>query len=250
MSTLINHRTISTASNSKFFYSLKTLVSSIHKHSNNFIDKIFIYDIGLSQDELNEISKWSKCVIIKYPPTFKIEIESRAYKCYARWHATTHSYSSLYVDAGVMLLQSIENIFEIIEKEHIFLVGDTHLNKDFTHRDCINIMNASDKELNDTQLSSGVFGHKIGGKYQHIIDEAWVFAQNRSCISGNQDNHRHDQSIYSILASRYGCKKYDIDTYAYWTDHSRNLNTAIECGALIFVHRNGHHDFTGLKLSI
>jgi len=102
------------------------------------------------------------------------------------------------------------------------------------------------KELEDTQLSSGIFGYKIGGRYQNMIEEGWIFGQNDLCVAGDSQDHRHDQSIYSILASRYGCNKYDIDIYGYWTDHNRSLATAIENDATIFVHRNGHWDFDGL----
>lgn len=241
------NRTISTTANSKFFYSLKTLISSIHKHSLNDIDQIFVYDLGLSKDELKEISGWAKCSILEYPDTINTKPESRAYKCYARWHAKKHSFSNLYLDAGVMLLKSVNNIFEIIDTEDIFLVGDKHLNKNYTHDECIRIMEATQEELEDTQLSSGIFGYKIGGKYQNMIEEGWIFGQNDQCVAGDSQDHRHDQSIYSILASRYGCNKYDIDIYGYWTDHNRNLATAIENGAVIFVHRNGHWDFDGLR---
>ena len=241
------NNTVSTVADNKFFNSLKTLVASLHRYDVKFLDQIFIYDLGLSQEQLQEISQWNKCSILNFPDTIDKNPTNRAYKCYIRWHAKKHSLNNLYLDAGVMSLQSIRSIFEIIEKEDIFLVGDKHINNDYTHDTCKNIMQATKRELDDKQLSSGVFGYKIGGKYQNMIEAAWIFAQDKQCILGNEQNHRHDQSILSILASRYGCKKYDIDKYGYWTDNNRNLSTAIENNSIIFVHRNGHWDFNGLQ---
>ena len=108
-------------------------------------------------------------------------------------------------------------------------------------------MDASDEELNDTQLSAGIIGYKKDGKHQHIFDKAFEYSKIKDCIVGDENNHRHDQSIYSILMSRYGINKQDIDIYGYWTDWNRNLQTAKENGSIIFVHRRGHHDVSGLK---
>ena len=38
-------------------------------------------------------------------------------------------------------------------------------------------MQATKKELDDKQLSSGVFGYKIGGKYQNMVEAAWIQAE-------------------------------------------------------------------------
>ena len=59
-------------------------------------------------------------------------------------------------------------------------------------------------------------------------------------------DHRHDQSILSILTHRYNCPRQDIDIFGYWTDWNRNLNLALELGSVIFAHRRGHNDKTNL----
>jgi hypothetical protein len=146
-----------------------------------------------------------------------------------------------------MALKSIKEIFDIIEDEDVFCVGDSHLNKNFTKDSCIQIMNATESELNDVQLSSGIIGYKVGGRYEKLFDEAFELSKIKGCVVGDEQNHRHDQSVYSILASRYNVKKQDIDVYGYWTDLNRNLKTAIDIGAVIFVHRRGHYDNTELK---
>ena len=66
------------------------------------------------------------------------------------------------------------------------------------------------------------------------------------CIDGYESNHRHDQSVLSILASRYKCKRYDIDRYGYWTDINRNLEKALENNSIIFAHRKGYTNHNDL----
>lgn len=238
---------IVTASDSKYFNSLATLVASIHRESFDLVDQIFVFDLGLSEHDRSVASKWSKVSVVDYPSDVNSDVKDYAFKCYSIYWAKDKSKNVFWLDAGAMALKPIDKIFEIIENEGIFMVGDIHLNKNFTHDKCIEIMNASDSEMNDTQLSAGILGYKSGGPFQSLIDEAYKFSKIKDCISGNDQNHRQDQSIYSILASRYNCKKQDIDMYGYWTDGSRNLNKAREIGSTIFVHRNGHWDFNGLK---
>jgi hypothetical protein len=89
-------------------------------------------------------------------------------------------------------------------------------------------------------------GYKSNGKYQHIFDESYKLSLIPGCLDGNQENHRHDQSILSILTHRYDCPRQDIDIFGYWTDWNRNLNLALELGSVIFAHRRGHNDKTNL----
>jgi hypothetical protein len=148
----------------------------------------------------------------------------------------------LWLDAGACALRSLEPIFNVIESEDIFLVGDVHINKNFTHKRCVEVMNATEEELMDNQLWSGLVGFKSDGKYSRIITEGWNYSQIEGCVDGFEDNHRHDQSVLSILSSRYNCPTQDIDIFGYWTDSSRNLEGAKSIGSVIFAHRRGYDD--------
>ena len=237
---------IITAANDKFHHSLLTLIASIHRNSFELIDKIYVFNLGLSKNVIKEISR-KKVEVVNLPEHVNKNPKDYAFKCFGNYWAQKHAKHCLWLDAGVMLLKPIYEIFKKIQEEDIFLVGDIHKNSAYTSRSCAKIMNASKQELNDKQLSAGILGYKCGGKYQKLIDEAYEFSKIKECISGNDNNHRQDQSIYSILASRYKCNRQDIDTYGYWTDSKRNINTAKKHGSVIFVHRNGHWDFKGLK---
>jgi hypothetical protein len=242
-----------TGANSPYFESLLTLINSIHKDSFDLVDMIVVYDFGLDQQEINQLKLLKKIMIVDIVKDFQIYegISSIKTKChflkmYTLFHSMSLSKNVLWLDAGACTLRSLEPIFNVIESEGIFLVGDTHLNKNYTHGRCVEIMNATEEELMDNQLWSGLVGFKSDGKYSHIIIEGWEYSQIEGCIDGFENNHRHDQSVLSILSSRYDCPTQDIDIFGYWTDSNRNLTIAREIGSVIFAHRRGYDDKTHL----
>ena len=241
-----NNNIIITAANAAFYNSLLTLIASIHRESFDLVDQVFVFDLGLNDHQKKAVNSLSKVSIVNFPDNVNTNPSDYAFKCHCLHWGQDHSKNVFWLDAGVMLLQPINEIYDIINKEDIFLVGDRHLNCDFTHNECREVMSATESELNDVQLSAGILGYKSQGKCQQLINDAYDFSKIHKCISGDHQRHRHDQSIYSILASRYGCKKYDINRYGYFTNTSRNLTTARENDAVIFVHRNGHWDQKGL----
>jgi lipopolysaccharide biosynthesis glycosyltransferase len=237
-----------TAANAAYENSAKTLVSSIHKHSFDDVDQIYVFDLGLSKQERKSLNGCKKTTVVDFPDNVDCTPKQHVYKCYALHWGSEMGENVLWLDAGVMLLKSIKEMFEIINSEDIFLVKDPdHKNKSWTHQKCIDIMQATKEELNANQLSSGILGYKSRGKYQNLITEAYEFSKIQGCVTGSHATHRHDQSVYSILASRYNCPTQSIDKYGYWTDAKRTLKTAQEIGAVIFVHRNAHWDFKHLK---
>lgn len=241
-----------TATNSAYYDSLLTLIASAHRTSTDVIDQIYVYNLGLNDSEIAHLQKLHLVQVINFTqndinshPKF-LEPKSYVYKIHCMKYSQTLGNNILWIDSGAMLLKSCTSIFSQIDTNHIFLVGDIHLNKNYTHADCIKHMCATSKELNDTQLWAGLLGYKSNGKYQHVIDEAYQYSMIPGCLDGNQENHRHDQSILSILASRYNIHRENIDIYGYWTDINRTFNDAINIGSVVFAHRRGHRDHSGL----
>lgn len=244
----MHDKIIITAANSKYYDSLLTLISSIHKNNIDLIEKIVVYNIGLSNDEIFFLSSLKKVQVIIFSEeeisqhSKFLDGGSHVYKCYSLYHASKISNYFLWIDAGAMFLKDYKIIFDILDKDDIFLVGDSHLNHTYTHSKCKEITKATDSELLDKHLSSGIIGFKSIGMYQKMIEDCFNYSMIEGCCDGDYENHRHDQSILSILASRYKCPRQDIDLYGYWTDINRNLKTATEKNAIIFVHRRGHID--------
>lgn len=239
-----------TATNSPYFESLLTLISSVHEHSFNIVDEILVFDLGLTNDELEKLKKIQKVTVVNFTAEEK---NSHPHFMSPKWHVykltclkNTMSLAEnvLWLDSGVCALKSLDVIFDKIENEDIFLVIDVHLTKTYTHTNCQRIMSATDEELSGKILSSGIFGFKSNGRYSNMIKESYEFSLIPGCCDGDQENHRHDQSILSILSSRYNCPTNDIEIYGYWTDFNRNIHTAKENGVVIFVHRRGYDNKT------
>jgi hypothetical protein len=241
-----------TATNSPYYESLLTLISGVHKYSVNIVDKIFVYNLGLDINEIKTLNSLKNVEVLEFPenstelhPKF-MEPKSYVYKIYCMHNSSKLGKNVLWMDSGACPLKSINVIYDKISEDDIFLVGDIHTNRDYTHTDCRECLSASEDELNGKQLWAGLVGYKSNGKYQHIFDESYKLSLIPGCLDGNQENHRHDQSILSILTHRYDCPRQDIDMFGYWTDWNRNLNLAIEMGSVIFAHRRGHNDKTNL----
>lgn len=241
-----------TATNSPYFDSLLTLISSIHEYSFDVVDEIIIFNLGLTKTELSRLDEIEKVKIIDFSAE---EMNSHPHFMTPKWHVYKLTClkngfnlgeNVLWLDSGVCAISSLEVIFSKIENEDIFFVVDTHKTKTYTHSDCQKIMSANDEELDGNIISSGIFGYKSNGRYKHIIEESYNYSLIPGCCDGDQENHRHDQSILSILKSRYNCPSNDIDIYGYWTDVSRNLQTAKQAGAVIFVHRRGYYNVNNI----
>jgi hypothetical protein len=241
-----------TATNSPYYESLLTLISGVHKFSVDIVDKIFVYNLGLDESEIKNLNRLKNVEVLEFPensselhPKF-MEPKSYVYKIYCMYQSSKLGKNVLWLDSGASPLKSIDVIYQKIEKDEIFIVGDIHTNRNYIHQDCRNCTLATENELDGKQLWAGLVGYKSNGKYQHIFDESYKLSLIPGCLDGNQENHRHDQSILSILTHRYNCPRQDIDIFGYWTDWNRNLNLALELGSVIFAHRRGHNDKTNL----
>jgi hypothetical protein len=248
---------IITGANSLYFQTLLTLIASTHRHNYDLVDAILVYDFGLSTDEISTLTNLKKVQVVSlegfisenldfYNSFSSPKTRCHMLKMYALYHSSDFADNIYWIDAGAMFIRNIDIIFKKIEDEDIFVVIDEHINKNFTHDKCREITKSTEKELLDKQIWSGGFGFKSNGKYQHMINESWGYSLTPGCIDGNEQNHRHDQSVLSILVSRYNCPLQDIDMFGYWTNYDRNLQKAQNLSSYIFVHRRGHDDKSGL----
>ena len=108
---------IITTANTSFYNSLLTLIASVHNHSFDLVDQIFVFDLGLNENQIENIKTLSKVSIVTYPQHVNISPKEYAYKCYCNYWAQDHADRSFWLDAGTMLLQPIDEIFNIIEEE-------------------------------------------------------------------------------------------------------------------------------------
>lgn len=238
-----------------YFNSLLTLISSIHEYSFNVCDGgFYVYDIGLTENEVKTLNKIQNVYVEKFPDylfdpeyTYSEYMDPRyhGYKCFALFSAG-HKLSNpgdniLWLDSGICAVQDIKGIFDIIEKDHIFLVKDVHKNRDWTSEECVKQMNATEEELDANQLSSGVLGYRVKANYQCLIDVALNYSFYRDCIYSPLPNHRHDQSIYSILAKRYNTPYQPLYKYGEYGGFKCNEDQ------VLYVHRCSYNDHSKIR---
>jgi len=251
-----------TACDEPFFERCLTLISSAHATSFDIIDQIFVYDLGLRENSINTLKKLKKVTVkhirdinISFPNNdhdfFYKKLENCAWK-----QVCIHDASSVdgdlvfWLDANIMLVASAAPIYALIEQDDIFIV-DVVIARNYTwiHPTCIEIMNASEAELLDTHAWAGIQGYKKGGKYQQMMNEALHYSLIKECVDGHrafnygtnivgQDikGHRQDQSILSILVSRYHPPKHHIKYFGEWR----------RSDSLTWSHRGSCKDHSGL----
>lgn len=264
-------RVLVTASNNAYFSRCLTLISSIHSTSFDVVDEILVYNLGLSKRNQKLLSRMKKVQLKhfediqdKFPQMdiafFYEKLQTCCWKQVCVHDAASQEGDLIFwLDAGAMLLQSAEEIFQKIEHDEIFLVVDQWHNYTWTHQQCIDVMQATQDELYDYQLCAGIHGYKKGGRYQKMMDEALAYTLIKECVDGHKfyhygincagewiKGHRHDQSILSILASRYRCPKQSVFRYGEW----RTLQHCHENDSVIWVHRGEYQDHFGILFEI
>jgi hypothetical protein len=234
--------------NSKFFKAGISLIASIHRHSFDTVDEIVIYDLGLTAREIRYLNRCQKVRVTSYPDLVKtffpgfMQPGNFAWKPFVIKDAGRKEGDLLfYLDAGIVALKDLKIIYDLIDAEEIFLVQDSQLNRNWTTPKAFELMNASPEEKAGKQLCAGILGYKVGGKYQGMIDQAYHYAQNEGIICGDRKKHRHDQSIYSVLAIRYRCPAQSLGIYGEW----RGILSEEQ---VLYVHRRGYKQRTGLRV--
>lgn len=122
----------------------------------------------------------------------------------------------LYADVDSVALQSLEYLFKIGESEDIILFDNSnHLNRVWTKRDCFVLMNA-DSEIyyNGMQVMGGFIFLKKSNKSQKFLEDWLSFSLDYRILTDSENElglqnlpefveHRHDQSILSILKIKW-----------------------------------------------
>jgi hypothetical protein len=131
----------------------------------------------------------------------------------------------LYSDSGSSIVSSLDYIFKDCEQNDITLFDNrdgnyertTHKNINWTKRDCFVLMNCDSKEYyNAPQVDAAYQLYKKSDKSLSFLNEYNEYCNNENIISDlpniTKENlpefidHRHDQSILSLMAVKYGIK--------------------------------------------
>jgi len=133
----------------------------------------------------------------------------------------------IYVDSGNLIINNLDYIFNECDKHEIILFDNrdgnyertTHKNKNWVKRDAFVLMNCDEQRYYDSPQVDGAYGvYKKTDSTLNFIDEYLRYCENENIISDLPNitksnlteyiDHRHDQSILSLMAEKYGMKLY------------------------------------------
>jgi hypothetical protein len=199
--------------------SLKQCIQSIVSHADNKVHLI-VYDLGIQskkhkQDiefELSKIqfSELRKFDFSKYPSYFNIQINAGEYAwkpaiIHTVLHECTNSNEAIFwIDAGCVLTNTLDNIRKELQTSKIYTPVSQGTIKTWTHPKTL--QHFPNIDINTQNRAAGVFACTYEPQTIKIVDEWFKYAMNKSIIAppgSSRLNHRQDQSILSILITKY-----------------------------------------------
>jgi len=234
-----------------FFARGLTLISGLHRTSYETIDQIFVFNLGFDDDRRKFLNSLAKVTVLDFPSYLKENYYPEfltpslfAWKIYAMWAAKDLGKNILWLDAGIVPLKNIKPAFDIIADEGVLFYSlmEPNTNRRWTSPLALKLLNATEKETEALQIGANLFGYKSYSEYQPLIDESYNYSQVKAIMTGDKQNHRDDQSVYSILASRFDCKKYPFEIFG----ENRGI---LHDGQMFFAHRGRFSKLKGLKYS-
>lgn len=210
-----------TAANSKYFNNLLNLIGSIHKTNFDNLKEIAVYNIGMTQIELEKLNTIQKIktyeVELTHPDLLKSFKTTTCGKEVPGWYAWKPVILKqsldmfpyvLYIDAGLGVLRSVDNLFRYINC-HKYFLGRLRPHSVWAQT---NEYLKSKFELQKPENEWVIFQDPIVGfiigaskeakdilinPFYEFTKELRNFEDDGSC-PGGFGHYRHDQSILSV----------------------------------------------------
>ena len=193
-------RMIVTAASAIFGPSLLALLGSLNL---NWPDHppVRVYDIGLDEYTLGELKR-NKVVVVPVPSFCSHWRRHFTWKVWC-WNDAP-AREILWMDAGLVVLQPLGEVFDAIDRLGYFVVPTYHL---LTENASLNACRGCGVEpsfRNGKMTMAGTFiGFKKQGLIGDILKKALSVAMVEEHIASVEKNHRHDQMIISLLLYKH-----------------------------------------------
>lgn len=208
-------RVIVTGASAPYFRSLLTLLTTTLETSATSVAGIVVWDLGLRRPQRSVLCSLDRVEMVELPARSRWPYsdwadparlrESYAFKPFALLRTGFPGDMLLWVDAGVAVLGELTPVFDVIERDGVFLLDNpANRNDRWTSRECATAVDASEKELRAPQIDASVVGLHVGGPWQPVFDQWLAYSTQRAAFVGDREHHRHDQTVLSILAARHG----------------------------------------------
>lgn len=216
-----------TAADDQHFIILLNLIGSIFRHNDKNLKKIAVYNLGLTEDQLHQLSIIDRVEVFdveKVNPLITTPLFSAKHGNWDRWVKGMFSWKPViikqsldmfpyvvYADSGTTVLRPLNGLFEHIKQNGYFLTDCGRSIKWMTPKHIIKKMNLTSEKnkwlLEDTLygIDAGFQGVSRSLKEEYIMpmyelaEEITNFIDDGTCPEG-WGTGRHDQTLFSIKA--------------------------------------------------
>lgn len=159
---------------------------------------VLVYDIGLDEATREELGRHG--VQVKRVPEFCPHWRRHfTWKLWALNDAPARDI--LYIDAGVVVLRPLDDVFESVGRHGYFLVRNRMpLEEEASEAACQACAVAPDFRHGKGTLAGGFAGFRKEGKVAVMLQEVLDLALTEANIAASNTRHRHDQALLSLLA--------------------------------------------------
>jgi hypothetical protein len=205
--------TVLTGSDERFFDPLKQLLNNLKIH--NYINNTIVYDLGLKNEQVKELTKdFSEIKIMKFDfeesPNFISERDSSGTLGAYAWKANivfdqlkTKKEIVIWMDAANLINKKFKRVLIVLTNMGFFSPVSAGTVKNYTHPNTIQELNYPSELLGKRNLTGGFVGFDYNNPASLKLAKNWQKYSNiKDLILPSNSvlyNHRHDQSILSIL---------------------------------------------------
>jgi len=225
-------RMIVTAASAAFGSSLFALLGSLNL---NWPDHppIRVYDLGLERKTLETLSRHG-VEVVPVPPFCPHWRKHFTWKIWC-WNDAP-ARDILWIDAGIVVLQPMDEVFEAIHRVGYFVVPTYHpLTENASGNACRGCGVPMSFREGKMTLAGTMIGFRKDGGIKGILEEALSIALVEENIASVEKTHRHDQMIISLLLHKHLGQVHISDGVIYCGWLSPNQTP----GQKVWVHRRG-----------
>lgn len=225
-------RLILTAASENFGPSLLAMLGSIHLNWPAH-PPIRVYDLGMDAKTL-EVLAANGVQTVRVPPFCPHWRRHFTWKIWCLDDAPASQI--LWMDAGLLVMEPLDEIFTAILKLGYFLVPNYHLlDSEASEAACRGCGVEPSFRFGKATQAGGLMGFRKDGIMLVLLQEALAVAMQEENIQATKPSHRHDQAILSLLMYKYYQSIVMADAQIYLGHRSPEQ----VAGQKIWVHRGG-----------
>jgi hypothetical protein len=191
---------IITAASEKYANSLFCLIGSLNCNWPTH-PKILVFDLGLEANTLETLNAAN--IEVKKIPAFCAHW--RSHYTWKLWCMANADFDLIiWMDAGMCILQELEEVIEIINNRGYFLVPNYQfLDYEVSEEACLACGVPYSYRIGKATIAGTFIGFSKYSQFGALIDEAFNISLKEENIKAYNARHKHDQSIISILTYKY-----------------------------------------------